>query len=45
MKVYTCLECGADGCKLEVGNEASTKPVACPYGYARIETRWTEELP
>lgn len=42
MKTYTCLECGTHGCKLEVGEEAK-KPVACPYGFTRDETRWTLE--
>lgn len=42
MKTYICLMCGEHGCKLEVGEEAQ-KPVACPYGFTRDETRWAPE--
>lgn len=41
MKIYTCSEC-TPGCKLEVEEEAK-QPIACPFGFARDETRWIHE--
>jgi len=42
MQTYTCFACATDGCKLEVGEDAK-KPIACPFGFTRDETRWTKE--
>jgi hypothetical protein len=39
MKIYTCLECGRTGCKLDVEGNAG-KPEDCPYG---VDAKWTLE--
>jgi len=42
MKIFTCLECGIHGCKLETEYEAQ-QPVKCPFGFNKDRSKWTQE--